>query len=110
MHPLLPSVDGGAILESMLEFLPELLLCVAVVFLLLLRLFRAFDKVHLGSLALVFTLLALGVSVLQWLGSNGPPRLFEMGGEPVYLRAHSPGSRDVTSPPPAPEFRKSMLF
>jgi NADH-quinone oxidoreductase subunit N len=54
-----------------LAFLPEILLCIAIVLLLLLRLLPSFDRVHLGWVALVMTLLALGVSWAQWTGSAG---------------------------------------
>src|ERR1700730_16227049 len=64
---MLPSIDNSIIYLNLLDFMPELLLCVAVVILLVLRLFRAFNKVHLGSVALVFTLFALAFSVTQWL-------------------------------------------
>src|SRR6187401_2215883 len=51
-------------------FLPELVLCGAVVLLLLIRLFPRFDRKHLGWVALVATLYALWVSVSQWMGPN----------------------------------------
>jgi NADH-quinone oxidoreductase subunit N len=49
-----------------LAFLPELLLCGAIVLLLLLRLFSALDRVHLGWVALVLILGILAVSLCQW--------------------------------------------
>src|SRR5262245_18612980 len=49
-------------------FLPELVLCGAIVGMLLLRLFNAFNRLHLGWLALALTLGALGVSWGQWKG------------------------------------------
>ena len=48
-------------------FLPELILCAGIVLLLLARLFRAFDRTHLGWAALIFTLGALGASFSQWV-------------------------------------------
>jgi NADH-quinone oxidoreductase subunit N len=48
-------------------FLPELILCGAIVLLLLFRLLRLFDRVHLGWAALGFTLFALAQSCLQWV-------------------------------------------
>src|SRR5262245_41530210 len=72
---MLPTIEQGAVTLSTLDFLPELLLCVAVVLLLVLRLFKAFDRTHLGGIALLLTLAALGFSVVQWLGAFGmaPP-------------------------------------
>jgi NADH-quinone oxidoreductase subunit N len=51
-------------------FLPELILSGGIVLLLLLRLFKAFDRVHLGWVALILVLAALGVSWGQWEGSG----------------------------------------
>src|SRR5215203_3324476 len=51
----------------LLHFLPELLICVLLVFLLLVRLARAFDNLHLGGVALAFTVIALALSLAQWL-------------------------------------------
>jgi NADH-quinone oxidoreductase subunit N len=47
-------------------FAPELVLCTGIVFLLLLRLFTALDRWHLGSVALIVTLVALTISLGQW--------------------------------------------
>jgi NADH-quinone oxidoreductase subunit N len=52
-------------------FLPELILCGGIVLLLLLRLFRAMDRWHLGGLALLLSLAALVVSCGQWRGMFG---------------------------------------
>src|SRR5262245_9181 len=65
---MLPNIGEGNIVLSTIDFLPELTLCAAVVFLLILRLFRIFDRTHLGSIALLFSLVALVMSVYQWLG------------------------------------------
>jgi NADH-quinone oxidoreductase subunit N len=51
---------------DLVNFLPELILCGTIVLLLLLRLFSALDRLHLGSVALIGDLLALGVSIAQW--------------------------------------------
>jgi len=51
-----------------LVFLPELVLCGAIVVLLLLRLFKVFDRVHLGGLAGLAALTAMAVSLCQWKG------------------------------------------
>jgi NADH-quinone oxidoreductase subunit N len=52
-------------------FLPEFLLCCAIVLLLVLRLFSALDRAHLGWVALLATTIALGISVCQWGGFYG---------------------------------------
>jgi NADH-quinone oxidoreductase subunit N len=52
-------------------FLPEIILCGAIVVLLLLRLLTSFQRVHMSWVALLFTLLALAVSWLQWTGYGG---------------------------------------
>lgn len=54
--------------QDLTAFAPELLLCGGIVVLLLIRLFRVFDRNHLGWIALVLTLGALLISVMQWLG------------------------------------------
>jgi NADH-quinone oxidoreductase subunit N len=50
-------------------FLPEILVCVGIVLLLFLRLFGFYDRRHMGSIALLFVLLALFVSYLTWPGN-----------------------------------------
>jgi NADH-quinone oxidoreductase subunit N len=57
------------LLVDALAFMPELLLCVTIVLLLVLRLFKGFDGMHLGGLSLAVTLLALLYSWGQWQGS-----------------------------------------
>jgi len=52
--------------DDLLAFTPELILCGGIVLLLILRMFKALDRVHLGSIALVLTLAALGFSFHQW--------------------------------------------
>src|SRR4051794_4590297 len=52
---------------SLERFLPELILCGTIVTLLLVRLLRAFNRMHLGWLALPGTLVALVFSLRQWL-------------------------------------------
>jgi NADH-quinone oxidoreductase subunit N len=47
-------------------FFPELILCFTIVFLLILRLMRTFNPLHLGWVALPFTLLALFTAWCQW--------------------------------------------
>jgi NADH-quinone oxidoreductase subunit N len=52
--------------DSLLYFLPEIILCAGIVLLLVLRLFRSIDRWHLGWTTLLFTLAALGWSSFQW--------------------------------------------
>jgi NADH-quinone oxidoreductase subunit N len=59
------------LVQDMQAFLPELILCVSIVLLLVLRLFSAFDRRHLGGLALILALAALAVSWFQWRGLYG---------------------------------------
>jgi NADH-quinone oxidoreductase subunit N len=47
-------------------FAPELILCGGIVALLLLKLFRSFERVHLGVLAFAIAGCALVVSIVQW--------------------------------------------
>ncbi len=56
------------VLRDCLAFLPELILCGAIVVLLLLRLFSGLNRVHLGWVALALTCAALAVSYGQWAG------------------------------------------
>ncbi|HJT75584.1 MAG TPA: NADH-quinone oxidoreductase subunit N, partial [Gemmataceae bacterium] len=51
------------------QFLPELVVCGVIVLLLLLRLFRGFDRLHLGWVALAGTLAALAAGWCQWTGT-----------------------------------------
>lgn len=67
---MLPTVDLGDLGLDCLNFLPEILACGGIVLFLFLRLFV---RSHMGSTALLATLLALGVSVAQW-SYLGPPR------------------------------------
>src|SRR5262249_10718159 len=55
--------------QDCLAFLPEILLCGGIVLLLLLRLSRALDRLHVGWVALVFLLGALAASWVQWESS-----------------------------------------
>src|SRR6266852_4379812 len=49
-------------------FLPELVVCGAIVLLLVLRLFNSFNRIHLGWVALAATFAALAVALDQWHG------------------------------------------
>src|SRR5215468_2914223 len=52
-------------------FLPELILCGGIIVLLLLKLFRSFAQLHLGSFTLLIVVSAFAVSVFQWYGTRG---------------------------------------
>lgn len=65
---MLPQIELGAISTSLIGFTPELLVCFSIVLLLLMRLVPVFDRSHLGTMALLLTLLCLGWSVVQWTG------------------------------------------
>jgi NADH-quinone oxidoreductase subunit N len=57
--------------QDCLAFLPELILCGSIVLLLLLRLLKGFDPVHMGWVALLLTALALAAAYCQWQGTLG---------------------------------------
>src|SRR2546423_544663 len=61
-------VLSGTVLLDSVAFLPELILCVTVVVMLLLGLFTATSRVHLGWLALACSVGALAVAAMQWSG------------------------------------------
>jgi NADH-quinone oxidoreductase subunit N len=52
--------------EDLVAFLPELILCGTIILLLVMRLFSALDRLHLGRVSLVLTLAALVISYFQW--------------------------------------------
>ena len=52
--------------EHLLLFLPELMLCAGIITFLILRLFKALDRAHMGFAALAFALSALGVAWFGW--------------------------------------------
>ena len=57
-------------------FLPELVLCVSIVLMLLLRLIPRFDKLHMGWVALTFSIGICVLSCMQWkvnVFPDGPP-------------------------------------
>lgn len=57
--------------RDLFAFLPELVLCGAIVLMLLVRLFPRFDRKNLGWIAFVLTGYALFVSFAQWQGGGG---------------------------------------
>jgi NADH-quinone oxidoreductase subunit N len=67
---MLSNIDFYQLGLDCLNFLPEILACGGIVLFLLLRLI---DRSHMGTIALLMTVLALGVSVAQW-SYLGPPR------------------------------------
>ncbi|HYV35464.1 MAG TPA: NADH-quinone oxidoreductase subunit N [Gemmataceae bacterium] len=60
--------------QDLLAFLPELILCAAIVFLLVLRLFKYFNYVHLSWVALGLTVVAFLYALNQWTGNYLDPR------------------------------------
>ena len=56
----------NVLMYASMQFLPELLVCAAIVLLLLLRVFRLTGRSHLGPITLVMTLAILFVAVCQW--------------------------------------------
>lgn len=64
-NTLLQAFDAGFSV-SFRAFIPELVLCIGIVIMLLARLVPRYDKLHMGWVALVFAVLCLFASVLQW--------------------------------------------
>lgn len=62
--------------DSLGYFSPELVLCGGIVLLLFLRLFSAFNRVHLGYVALVVNLIALWLAWTQWQPFLDPSQPF----------------------------------
>src|SRR5262245_23642142 len=75
--------------RDLLAFLPELILCGTIVFLLVIRLFSRFDRQHLGGVALALTFLAFGVSVYQWLEIEGFDPRQDVAYRPRFLEMFS---------------------
>src|SRR4051812_31378244 len=70
--------------DDLLAFVPELILCGAIVLLLFLRMLPMLRHSYMGWVALVLTLLAFAFSVLQWMHLPGnDPRV----GETTVVRA-----------------------
>jgi NADH-quinone oxidoreductase subunit N len=61
---------------SLLYFVPETILCATLVLLLVIRLFSYFNRVHLGTTALVLTLAALAWAVGDWVSEPTKTPLF----------------------------------
>jgi NADH-quinone oxidoreductase subunit N len=60
------STEPGTLARDLRAFTPELVICAAIVILLLFRLFRLFDRAHLGWAALLFTVGAFAQSCVEW--------------------------------------------
>ena len=71
--------------RDLVAFLPELILCGAIVGSLLLRFFSSLKHLHLGYFALVCSVLALIVAFAQWLGSNAFDPRFDAGSTSLQL-------------------------
>src|SRR5262245_52187605 len=57
-------------------FAPELILCGTIILLLILRLFRSFDRWHLGYVSMALSAVALFVCFRQWTGAGYSPDEF----------------------------------
>ncbi len=64
--------------DDLLAFMPELILCSGIVLLLMLRMFKALDRLHLGWLALIITVSALVFSYSQWLAQPSSPMFSDL--------------------------------
>lgn len=66
--------------RNLLAFSPELLICIAIVLMLLLRLGKRSDRTHLSPLTLFFTLVAFAASFMQWSDWGAQFGLFDRPG------------------------------
>jgi NADH-quinone oxidoreductase subunit N len=112
---MLPTIDTATLIEDALKFLPELIVCFAVVFLLVLRLFKLFNRTHLGAIALVLTVCALVVGVSEWgVGGIAKP-VFESFGDRDH-QAYDKAAEAVGAvgfsalPPPATEGARAPML
>jgi len=77
------------LVDDVWAFMPELILCSGIVLLLILRMFKALDRLHLSGIALILTLAALGWSAVQWQSRPDSPMfggLLWYDGFTVFLR------------------------
>jgi NADH-quinone oxidoreductase subunit N len=74
LEPQLVNRFQWNLLQDCWAFMPELILCGTIILMLLLRLFRAFDRWHLGGEALTLTVAALAVSLYQWVDNQPETR------------------------------------
>jgi NADH-quinone oxidoreductase subunit N len=82
-------------------FLPELIVCGAIVLLLVLRLMKSLDRLHLGWAALILTVGALVAAAMQWPALDGTP-----GPLDPRFRLHA----DTTSRPFLEMFTGLLVF
>ncbi len=87
---MLPSINTGEQIKSLLGFAPELLACLTIVLMLVLRLFPGSGKSHVGPLAIILTLLSLAWSVGQWAGVPDV-----MSGKGYLLDPLRPGEKEA---------------
>jgi NADH-quinone oxidoreductase subunit N len=73
MGIFVPDLISDILGRDLKNFLPELILCGAIVAMLFLRLFSALDRWHLGGLALALTVVALVLSFAQWFEKDFAP-------------------------------------
>src|SRR5262245_5263180 len=78
-NPTLLEGLQGDLVRHLIAFLPELIVCFTIVLLLLLRLFSALDRIHLGPLALGLTVGAFGAAYQQWTQDDPLPLLWFTG-------------------------------
>src|SRR5579864_3882462 len=52
--------------KDLIHFAPELVLCLGIVLMLLVRLFTRLSHAHMGTVALVFTVIAIGLNWEMW--------------------------------------------
>src|SRR5262245_47763836 len=57
-------------------FAPELILCGTIILLLIMRLFKSFDRWHLGWVSMAMTAVALFICFRQWTGAGYSPDKF----------------------------------
>lgn len=67
---LFDSLNSSLYVDSR-AFLPELVICIGIVFLLLVRLVPRYDRLHLGWVALVWSIFACVLSCMLWV--SAPP-------------------------------------
>jgi NADH-quinone oxidoreductase subunit N len=82
MQNELDALQGQLLHRDCSAFLPELILCGSIVLLLIVRLFGAFNRLHLGWLSLLLAGAALAVSIGQWQG-------FSAAIDPRYGTGHN---------------------
>lgn len=78
----------AALGRDLLAFLPELILCACIIVMLLYRLFS--NRRHMGSIALMMTLLAFFVNWSQWLGGSTYDPRVELVQQGKLLSVNSP--------------------